>query len=157
MGLATAELLADGGAAAQSDDLFRCAAYLEAEGATHTLRIAFDGGESLVPLIVREIEVGAIDAISPYGYPGGVVSGAPPDAAGVDWGPSGLVSIFARERLGAEPWLAGVSGPYQRTGDPRPVQGGSTFSRFDEWGSATAEQHAEAVLETLGEWRQARE
>ena len=72
MGLAPAELLADGGAAAQSDDLFRCAAYLEAEGVTHTLRVTFDGGESLVPLIVREIEAGGIDAISPYGYPGGV-------------------------------------------------------------------------------------
>ncbi len=106
MGLAPAELLADGGAAAQSDDLFRFPPYLEAEGVTHTLRVSFDGGESLVPLIVREIEAGGIDAISPYGYPGGVVSGQPPDAAGVDWSSTGLVSVFARERLGAGAWLA---------------------------------------------------
>lgn len=106
MGLAAAELLADGGAAAQSDDLFRCPAYLDAEGVTHTLRIAFDGGECLVPLIVREIEADGIDAISPYGYPGGIVVGEPPDAAGVDWSDTGLVSVFARERLGAGAWLA---------------------------------------------------
>jgi Acetyltransferase (GNAT) domain len=109
-GLAVAELLSDGGAAALSDDLFRSAAYLEAEGATHTLRVAFDGGESLVPLIVREIEGSdRIDAISPYGYPGGLVDGDPPGAEGVDWTATGLVSIFGRERLAAAPWLAGAS------------------------------------------------
>jgi GNAT acetyltransferase-like protein len=100
------ELRADGGAAASSDDLFRCAAYLEAEGVTHTLRIEHDAGEALVPLIVREIEGDAIDAISPYGYPGGMVIGEPPDSATIDWSGSGLVSIFGRERLAAPPWLA---------------------------------------------------
>ena len=108
--LAVAELLSDGGAAALSDDLFRSAAYLEAEGTTHTLRIRSAGGESLVPLIVRGIDDGdAIDAVSPYGYPGGLVSGEPPGAGAVDWGPAGLVSIFARERLGAPPWLVDPS------------------------------------------------
>jgi hypothetical protein len=100
------ELLADGGAAATSDDLFRCAAYLGAERVTHTFRIAHDNGEPHVPLIVSEIEGGSIDAISPYGYPGGIVTGEPPDAGDVDWSESGLVSIFGRERLGASPWLA---------------------------------------------------
>jgi hypothetical protein len=105
--LAVAELLADGGAAALSDDLFRCAAYLEAEGTTHTLRIRFEGGESLVPLIVRGIEgEAALDAVSPYGYPGGLVAGEPPGAGSVDWSATGLVTIFGRERLGAPPWLA---------------------------------------------------
>ena len=106
---ATAELVADGGALAQSDDLFRCAPYLEAEGVTHTLRLAFAGGESLVPLIVRDIEGGGIDGISPYGYPGGLVRGDPPPAAGVDWTATGLVSLFARERLSATPWVADPS------------------------------------------------
>ncbi len=105
--LAVAELLSDGGAAALSDDLFRSAAYLEAEGTTHTLRISFDAGESLVPLIVRSIEGSdTADAISPYGYPGGLVSGKAPEAGEVDWSQTGLVSIFGRERLGAPPWLA---------------------------------------------------
>ncbi len=104
--LASAELVADAGALARSDDLFRCAAYLEAEGVSHTLRLGFDEGESLVPLVVREIEGGGIDAISPYGYPGGLVDGTPPPAAGVDWSGTGLVTIFARERLNAAPWLA---------------------------------------------------
>jgi hypothetical protein len=109
-GLAVAELLSDGGVAALSDDLFRCAAYLEAEGATHTLRVTFDGGESLVPLIVREVDGSdRIDAISPYGYPGGLVGGDPPEPGGVDWSATGLVSIFGRERLGGAPWLAGGS------------------------------------------------
>ena len=105
MGLAAAELVADGGALARSDDLFRCTAYLEAESVTHTLRLTFDEGESLVPLVVREIEAGGIDAISPYGYPGGLVTGRAAGVDGVDWTATGLVSIFARERLGADPWL----------------------------------------------------
>jgi hypothetical protein len=104
--LAAAELVADGGALARSDDLFRCAAYLDAEGVTHTLRLTFDSGESLVPLIVREIEADGIDAISPYGYPGGIVTGEVPKPDEVDWSATGLVSVFARERLAAPPWLA---------------------------------------------------
>jgi hypothetical protein len=108
--LADAELLSDGGAAALSDDLFRSAAYLEAEGTTHTLRISFDRGDSLVPLIVREIDgTNGADAVSPYGYPGGLVSGDPPGASGVDWSRTGLVSIFGRERLSSTPWLADPS------------------------------------------------
>ena len=106
MGLAAAELVADGGALAHSDDLFRSPAYLAAEGTTHTLRVTFSGGQSLVPLVIREIDGGGIDAVSPYGYPGGLVSGEPPPPVAVDWSATGLVSLFARERLGAGPWLA---------------------------------------------------
>lgn len=112
MGLsATAELIADRGAAAESDDLFRCRAFLEAEGVTHTLRIESPERTALVPLIVREIEGGErLDGISPYAYPGGAVSGSgqAPEPGEVDWAPTGLVSIFGRERLAAEPWLAGA-------------------------------------------------
>jgi hypothetical protein len=109
---ARAELLADRGAAAESDDLFRCRAFLEAEGVTHTLRIESSERSALVPLIVREIE-GAprLDAVSPYGYPGGTVSGPgpAPEAAEVDWSETGLVSVFGRERLAAGPWLGGAA------------------------------------------------
>jgi hypothetical protein len=110
VGLA-AELLADRGAAAESDDLFRSRPFLDAEGVTHTLRIASEQWTALVPLIVREIAGDErLDAISPYAYPGGLVSGvgAPPDPAAVDWSATGLVSVFGRERLSAEHWLAGA-------------------------------------------------
>jgi hypothetical protein len=105
-----AELIADRGAAAASDDFFRSPEFLGAEGVTHTLRIAAPGRTALVPLVVREIPGSdRLDASSPYGYPGGLVQGqgdAPsPDA--LDWSPTGLISVFARERLDAEPWLAG--------------------------------------------------
>jgi hypothetical protein len=68
---ARAELIEDGGEAAVSDDFFRSAAFLAAEGVTHTLRITAEGAELLAPLIVRPIADGPErDAISPYGYPG---------------------------------------------------------------------------------------
>ena len=102
MALARAELLADAGETARSEELFRCPAYLAAEGVTHTLRIETDGGALVAPLIVREIPgSGERDAVSPYGYPG-IVPAAPrrglsPLPPGeVDWSATGLVSIFAR-------------------------------------------------------------
>jgi hypothetical protein len=73
-------------------------------------------------------------------------------------GPDGEWALYVwRFRDGAEPWRAGISGPYSRTGEPRPVHGDLTFSSFDDWESATAGQHAEAALKTLSEWRRARE
>lgn len=109
--IARAELLADGAAAATADELFRCRAFLEAEGATHTLRLSSPGRTALVPLIVREIEGSTMaDAVSPYGYPGATIEGeGEGEGAGdaeVDWSPSGLVSVFARERVAGPPWLA---------------------------------------------------
>jgi hypothetical protein len=63
-----------------------------------------------LPLLVREIpDTELSDAISPYGYPGAAVReerGAPPDPAEFDWSGTGLVSVFARERLAEEPCLA---------------------------------------------------
>ena len=121
---ATAELIADRGEAAAGEEFFRSRPFLAAEGVTHTLRIASEGGELVAPLIVREIGVGPErDAISPYGYPGiaaslrasdidhagvGSMPDAPLDPAAVDYSATGLVSVFIRHTLG-EPPLAGAS------------------------------------------------
>ena len=119
-GAATAELLEDRGAAAESEEFFRSRPFLDAEGVTHTLRI--EGGDSdlLAPLIVREIpETDERDAISPYGYPGIVSavdfvrapgrknSTAPLDPTAIEWPATGLVSLFLRHLL-AEPPLTGT-------------------------------------------------
>jgi hypothetical protein len=103
-----AELLADGGEAARSDDFFRSAEFLGAEGATHTLRV----GGLAIPLIVRDdLPGGRRDAISPYGYPGasGAPAGAPVDPEAVDWSATGLVSVFLRDRIGGDPAIAGAT------------------------------------------------
>ena len=104
-----AVLIEDAGAAGSAPgQFFRSPDFLAAEGATHTLEI--DGGEPLrIPLIARPIPGSdRIDAISPYGYPGAaVVPESPIDPDGVDWGGTGLVSLFVRDRIGAGPCLAG--------------------------------------------------
>ena len=128
---ATAELIEDGGSAAAADDFFRSRPFLEAEGATHTLRIELAAGELLAPLIVRSIPgTGERDAISPYGYPGLAESEGDrghvrrslpavaqadmppipfaPDPRKIDFSATGLVSAFIRHRLDLVP-LAGAS------------------------------------------------
>ena len=66
---APAELLADGGAAARSDDFFRSAEFLGAEGVTHTL---VSRRALAIPLIVRDdLPGGRRDAISPVRLSGG--------------------------------------------------------------------------------------
>ena len=118
---ATAKLLADRGAAVESEELFRSRPFLDAEAVTHSLRIDAGDVQLLAPLIVRDIPgVDARDAISPYGYPGLALDCSidPPiggkrqqhavDPAEVDWSPTGLVSIFIRHTLG-EPPLAGAA------------------------------------------------
>jgi Acetyltransferase (GNAT) domain len=122
--LAKAELIADGGTVASDEEFFRSRPFLEAEGVTHTLRIAGDGIELLAPLIVREIpESDERDAVSPYGFPGlsvgdcaldhtPVWSSAQSalDPATVDWAATGLVSLFVRHTLEPPPPpLAGAS------------------------------------------------
>jgi hypothetical protein len=116
-----AELLPDKGAAATSEDFFRCRPFLDAEGVTHTLRIETDAEELLAPLIVREIPGSPErDAISPYGYPGlrpaegrgypryaGTTSTSV-DPAAVDFSATGLVSAFIRHTLEEPPLLAGA-------------------------------------------------
>jgi hypothetical protein len=99
-----AELIEDAGAAAESDEFFRSAQFLQAEGVTHTLRI----GDLCAPLIVRPIQGSdEIDAISPYGYPGVVGStDTQINPAAVDWSSTGLLSIFVRHTLADPPPLA---------------------------------------------------
>jgi hypothetical protein len=141
-----AELIADGGASAvgalgagAATEFFRSAHFLEAEAATHTLRIETAGAELLAPLLVRPIgDTIDLDAVSPYGYPGFTcVRSSPPsagksangegagggtvdatsasddplplDPAAIDFGATGLVSAFVRHRLDLVP-LAGATG-----------------------------------------------
>jgi len=126
---AVAELIADGGEAAASEEFFRSRPFLEAEGATHTLRIEATGGaELLAPLIVRPIDDSpgptglkrvyisqnrpvdpVVDAVSPYGYSGfAAAEGACVDPSAIDFTPAGLISLFIRHTLG-DPPLAGSS------------------------------------------------
>jgi Acetyltransferase (GNAT) domain len=115
---ARAELLADRGEAAESEEFFRSRPFLDAEGVTHTLRIEADDAELVTPLIVREIPVtDERDAISPYGYPGIAAaadfvpamartnSTAAIDPAAIDFSATGLVSIFIRHTLADPPPL----------------------------------------------------
>jgi hypothetical protein len=128
-----AELIADGGASAVgalgagvAAEFFRSAHFLEAEAATHTLRIEAGGVELLAPLLVRPVgDTTDLDAISPYGYPGftsvrsspsssrisaNAGEAGPPaiDPAAIDFSATGLVSAFVRHRLDLVP-LAGTT------------------------------------------------
>ena len=73
-----ATLIADAAAAAADpDNFFRSPDFLDAEGATHTIAL---GDDLRLPVIVREIEgTDGVDAISPYGYPGGSGRAATPN------------------------------------------------------------------------------
>ena len=106
-----AELIEDRGEAAAGPEFFRSREFMGAEGVSHTLRIHTDGAELLAPLVVREVPGSKLrDAISPYGYPGLDAPAVPAvDPTDVDWSATGLVSIFIRHRLGAEPPLAGAT------------------------------------------------
>ena len=121
-----AELLDDRGEAARSEEFFRSREFFDAEGATHTLRIATPDGELLAPLITRDIPGTDLrDAISPYGYPGLSAPSTTADSrvdpamggstresviqvGEIDFSGTGLVSIFLRHAL-AEPPLAGAA------------------------------------------------
>jgi hypothetical protein len=105
-----ARLIPDEGKLAISEDYFRSAHHLRAEGVTHTLVIDGGAGRALrLPLIVRPIEGTSYrDAVSPYGFPGGVLDGLSEVAKEtVDWEGTELVSIFVRDS---------VSGPRCFTG-----------------------------------------
>jgi len=101
-----AELVADRGAAATGPEFFRCPTFLLAEGVTHSLVI--DGGRVVLPVIRRDVPGVGHDAISPYGYPGGLLRDDPPHVADVDFTGTGLISLFVRERLGAPTLRGGV-------------------------------------------------
>ncbi len=97
-----AVLVHDQGGSARSADYFRSPHHLRAEGVTHSLVIDGGAGGSLrLPLIVRPIEgTSHMDAVSPYGYPGGRVEGLSEVPKGaVDWRSTELVSIFVRDRV----------------------------------------------------------
>lgn len=101
MTAARAELVADEGAGAQADEFFRSPEFHGAEGVTHTLRLEGGGASATMALVVREVPraEGELDAVSAYGYPGATTTpdwAAPTD---VDWSATGIVSLFARERL----------------------------------------------------------
>lgn len=119
---ATAELLDDRGEAAVGEDFFRSRPFLDAEGATHTLRIEAASRELLAPLIVRRIGAGPErDAISPYGYPGLVPllgGGVEIDPAAIDFSATGLVSVFLRHRLGPAPLASATERIAVQLADP---------------------------------------
>lgn len=97
-----AVLIPDEGRSALSQDYFRSVHHLRAEGVTHTLLVDGGDGRSLrLPLLVRPIEGTPYrDAVSPYGFPGGLLDGlseVPKDS--VDWRATELVSIFVRDRV----------------------------------------------------------
>jgi hypothetical protein len=144
-----AQLIEDGGASAgggiggHPSEFFRGAHFLEAEGATHTLRIETDEVELLAPLLVRQIGDGPDrDAVSPYGYPGftvtedippggvrsnrriaDITANAPGGAASidpvdVDFSRTGLVSIFIRHRLDLVPFAGATERNVVQIADP---------------------------------------
>lgn len=103
-------LVPDEGNSAQAQDYFRSVHHLRAEGVTHTLVIDGGAGRSLrIPLVVRPIEGTPYrDAISPYGFPGGVLDGlSEVSKDAVDWQGTELVSIFVRDRISGPPCFAG--------------------------------------------------
>jgi hypothetical protein len=146
-----AQLIEDGGASAgggvggHPSEFFRSAHFLEAEGATHTLRIEVDDVELLAPLVVRAIGDGPErDAVSPYGYPGFSVIGPDPspgvrsnrriatitanssggdaggalDPAEIDFSRTGLVSMFIRHRLDLVPFAGATERNVVQIADP---------------------------------------
>ena len=120
-----ATLTEDGGAAAADPGhFFRSPGFLAAEGVTHTLRVDAEP-PLLAPLVVREIEGGGADAISPYGYPGASAGPQPPpDPGAVDWSQTGLVSAFVRDRIGGPPcFAAGTARSRVWLADPRAESG----------------------------------
>src|SRR4051794_9878270 len=99
-----AQLVADEGRAAETDDFFRSRAFFDAEGVSHTLVVGGEGEDELaLPLLVHEIaDSGQLDAITPYGYPGAAIRadrGAPPDPGALDWSPGGLGRGVRRDRV----------------------------------------------------------
>jgi hypothetical protein len=111
----TAELIEDGGEAASSpDDFFRAPRFLGAEGVTHSVVV----DDLALPVVVSDIPGSdRRDAASPYGFPGGTTAPGI-DPIEVDWSPTGLVSLFVRDRAGAENAFAGGTVRSVQIADP---------------------------------------
>jgi Acetyltransferase (GNAT) domain len=151
--MSEARLIEDAGeAASDPGHFFRAPEFLAAEGVTHTL--AIEGEVPLrLPVIVRPIEGSdRTDAISPYGYPGAAEPPAEPlDPAAVDWSPTGLVSLFARDRIGGPPVFAGgtvraevnIADPRQPTGMRKRLREQIRRNERDGW-TVAAEPGREA-------------
>jgi hypothetical protein len=108
---ADSRLRADRGEAAAGEEFFRSREFFAAERVTHTLLVEDGESRVAVPLLVQEIPDagGAIDAGSPYSYPGAEVRGPAIDPAAVEWAGAGLVSVFIRDRLGEPTAFAGAT------------------------------------------------
>jgi hypothetical protein len=107
-----AQLVEDQGRSAETDDFFRSRAFYEAEGVSHSLIVGGDSDDELaLPLLVHGVGDSQYrDAITPYGYPGAAIRtdrSSAPDPSALDWSETGLVSIFARDRIGHDPSFAG--------------------------------------------------
>lgn len=119
-------LIADNGKESTCDGFFRSSLFYEAEHVTHTLCIR-EGSDAVlaIPLIVRPIPgTDFMDAISPYGFPGGTVrKPACVELKRLDWSPTGLVSIFLRNRIGPPPVIVDGSnrGTVQIVDPTRPL------------------------------------
>jgi Acetyltransferase (GNAT) domain len=158
-----AELVADGGERALSDDFFRSREFHAAERVTHTLVVE---DRLAVALVVSEIPGadGLRDAVSAYGYPGALVNGEPLDPAEVDWSGSGLVSAFLRDAVGRPPSLLGATLRSEvHVVDPHePLELRSTHARHvrrnARYGYATRyEEGAEALADFQRVYRQTME
>lgn len=53
-------------------------------------------------------------------------------------------------------WIAGIAGSFPRRGPPSTTGGGSTFSSFQKWDSATPEEHIRAIVDLLDKARELR-
>lgn len=126
-----ATLIADRGAAAAGPQFFRSPSFLAAEGVSHSLEIRSSTGRTLLPLVVRPIPgTSDLDAVSPYGYPGGTVEGNVVDPADCDFSATGLVSIFVRDRLDRPTLRGGTARGGVQVHDPRtPRSVSKTFAR----------------------------
>ena len=110
-----AELIEDRGEAAAGEEFFRSRPFLDAEGVTHTLRIATDRTELLAPLIVREIAGATSATRSP-----------PTDIRGSSRGVEGVSpGASARMLRGTPPRLPPPSS-LRRSTSPRPASSRSS-------------------------------
>lgn len=126
------QLLEDEGEAAACErSFFRGRAHLRAEGVSHTLVVSTAHSWCAVPLVVRPIPgTDRHDAVSPYGYPGGSLTGSPPDISGNDLSSTGLVTVFVRDRIGRPSFSGGTRRSRVFVHEPdRPRRTGRSFRR----------------------------